>query len=87
MQHFRPSYGLPPREHEDRLEAWTLRLRSAVVALRRARASGDMEAIHRGIEDVWFWVGRLTCDLLSSRQTNSPAAIDAARAIMEARDA
>lgn len=86
MSRFRPSFGLPPAEHEDRLPAWTLRLRSATAFLVRAKASDDMEMLHRAIGDVWFWIGRLTADLLSSRSTGQ-AAQDAARAIMEARTA
>jgi hypothetical protein len=79
-------YGLPPEEHADRLPAWTTRLRSAVAARDRARQRGDAAALKRAQEDVWFWVGRLTCDVLSSGAdpAAAPARQDAVAAIIAA---
>ena len=78
--------GLSAEEHADKLAAWTLRLRSALAARSRATARGEAAALRRAEEDVGFWVGRLTGELLNSRGAkgaeNEQSA--AARALAEA---
>ena len=80
------SLGIPPEEHADRIPAWTQRLRSAVAARNRAIRKNDAVALRRAQEDVWFWIGRLTCDVLASGNDAAFAAVrrDAAAAIIEA---
>lgn len=79
--------GYTAIEHADKLEAWTLRLRSAVKARSRAEAARDADAVHRAEEDVNFWVGRLTGEVLASQDAPGfdTARKDAVLAILEAR--
>lgn len=82
----RTRIGLSPEEHGDKLPAWTLRLRSALAASKRARDRGDTSALRRAEADVGFWVGRLTGELLNSQGAPGleDAQRDAARALAEA---
>lgn len=75
--------GLSPEEHGDKLPAWTLRLRSALAARARATRRNDAAALRRAEEDVGFWVGRLTGELLASQGAPGIEAAqrDAARAL------
>ena len=79
--------GYTAIEHADKLAAWTLRLRSAVQARSRAEAARDADAVRRAEEDVNFWVGRLTGEVLASQDAPGfdAARKDAVLAILEAR--
>ena len=78
--------GLSPEEHGDKLPAWTIRLRSAMAARARAQARNEPAALRRAEEDIGFWVGRLTGELLNSQGAPGIEAAqkDAARALAEA---
>jgi hypothetical protein len=78
--------GLSPEEHGDKLPAWTLRLRSALKARARAAARRDAGALRRAEEDIGFWTGRLTGELLASQGAPGVEAAqrEAARALAEA---
>ncbi len=60
-------YGNVPRRHFRKVAPWLARLESATAGLREDMKRGDrMEGI-RSLEDVWFWVGRTICEVLSSQ--------------------
>lgn len=54
------------RVHAGKLPAWTLRLRGARGDLIRAVRSRSRRETIRALEDVWFWVGRLTGEALAA---------------------
>jgi hypothetical protein len=80
--------GYTALEHADKLAAWTLRLRAAVEARRRASSAGDAAAVRRAEEDVNFWIGRLTGEVLASQDAPGfdAARRDAVIAILDARN-
>ena len=43
-----------------------MRLQSAVAGLDEALSRSVRAGVVRGLEDVWFWIGRVVCDALSA---------------------
>jgi hypothetical protein len=59
-------YGYTAEDHAMRVPAWTMRLQAGVAALQKALRRGDHEAVMRASEDVSWWQGRLTGELISA---------------------
>ena len=55
-------YGAETRRHHRKVLPWVVRLAPATAGLRRSKP----ETL-RSLEDVWFWVGRTMCEILSSQ--------------------
>jgi hypothetical protein len=89
----RVSVGLVEAEHARKLVPWTARLKAAREGLAEAVARGDRRGAVRGIEDIWFWIGRLTAELLAvedpkyndARMAGAQEIIAAQREVGEAR--
>ena len=83
-------YGHVPRRHARKIEPWVVRLESAINGLNEDVASGNKMETLRSLEDVWFWVGRTMCEMLSSQAqmaTNPKLAARAQSAMTEAAGA
>ncbi len=59
-------YGIAAREHARKIHPWVVRLDTATDSLREALDRGDRRTSVQALEDVQFWIGRITCDLISS---------------------
>jgi hypothetical protein len=61
-------YGLSGREHARKVGPWVMRLQGATQGLQEALDAEDRPGVVRGLEDVWFWVGRVVCDAMSASE-------------------
>ncbi len=60
-------YGSVPLRHFRKVHPWLTRLEQATAGLRQDMARGNKLEVLRSLEDVWFWVGRTMCEVLSSQ--------------------
>ncbi len=60
-------YGSVPLRHFRKIHPWLTRLETATAGLRQDMAKGNKLETLRSLEDVWFWVGRSMCEVLSSQ--------------------
>lgn len=78
--------GLVEADHARKIKPWISRLEAAREGLREAIGAGDRKATVRQLEDVWFWVGRLTADLLAVEDPKyDNLRLEAVQAIVEAQ--
>ncbi len=59
-------FGYATSQHAAKIPAWALRLRSAHVQLARAVVAKDRSAVLQHYADTWFWIGRITGDLIAA---------------------
>lgn len=58
--------GYAPEAHAAKLPPWTLRLRTARQGLDTAVRRRDRSEVLRNLEDLWFWIGRLTGEAMAA---------------------
>ena len=73
-------YGHVARRHGRKVLPWVVRLESAINGLNEDVAANNKIEALRSLEDVWFWVGRTMCEMLSSQKELSANPQLAARA-------
>lgn len=75
-------YGAVISQHQMKVLPWVARLDAATDYLEAAVQRRDIDEVLFGLEDVWFWIGRLQCDLMSSlRDLDTEDAIKAAQSM------
>ena len=60
-------YGSATRRHFRKVHPWLTRLEQATAGLQEDMTIGNKPEVIRSLEDVWFWVGRTMCEVLSSQ--------------------
>lgn len=81
-----PESGLIEADHARKIEPWIVRLRAARDGLREAVQARDRARVLRQMEDVWFWVGRLTAEVLAVEDPKYDALrLRGAQAIIESQ--
>lgn len=60
-------YGAETRRHHRKVLPWVVRLETATAGLYEDMARRSKPETLRSLEDVWFWVGRTMCEILSSQ--------------------
>jgi hypothetical protein len=85
----RMRFGLMPDEHARKVHPWVVRLQSATAGLNEALAQKSTDRTVRGLEDVWFWIGRVVCDALSAGDDPEQGKVvsEAGQAVLEAYQA
>lgn len=85
----RSSFGLDPKDHARKIHPWVVRIKSATMGLNEALEARNTARVIDGLEDVWFWIGRVVCDTLSAGTdpAHSQVVTEAGVAVMEAYQA
>lgn len=77
-------YGSVPLRHFRKIHPWLTRLETATAGLRQDMTKRNKVETLRSLEDVWFWVGRSMCEVLSAQDmlAQDPALAKRAEAAM-----
>lgn len=87
LRQYRPQYGSVTLRHFRKVLPWLTRLEQATNGLREDMRRGNRMEVLRSLEDVWFWVGRSMCEVLSAQDMMAQNPALAKRAAIAMNDA